>query len=165
MTTLWIRGQQGPEVRALRQALSTALGADAAEYKGLVSAGAGGQVFDATAEAAARRWQSGVGLVADGVIGPYALALLGLRAPGQMAVPLNVDVVRQLFPATKPANIQRYLPYVAAALDATGLRDRALVCMALGTIRAESEGFLPISEMPSRAPSARRSPPSATTGC
>jgi len=54
--------------------------------------------------------------------------------------------VRKLFPATKPANINRYLPYVAAALDAAGLSDRPMACAALGTIRAETEGFLPIAE-------------------
>ena len=147
---LWIRDHQGPKVRALRKALAAAMGDDAADYAGLVTAGAAGQVFDANTEAAARRWQSGVGLVADGVIGPHALAMVGLRRPGNMPVALTLEAVRQLFPATKPANIQRYLPYVVAALDACGLRDRAMLCAALGTIRAESEGFLPISETPSQ---------------
>ena len=63
---------------------------------------------------------------------------------------LNVGVVCRLFPATKPANIARYLPYVEAALGAAGLTDRAMVLGALGTIRAETEGFVPISEFQSK---------------
>ena len=146
MSLLWTRGQQGPEIRALRVTLASTLGADAADYPGLAS----GNTLDAQAEAAVRRWQSGVGLVADGVIGPLAQALLGLRKPGVLAVPMTLELVRPLFPATKAANIQRYLPYVAAALEACGLDDRGMLCMALATIRAESEGFVPISEFPSQ---------------
>ena len=150
MARLMTRNAQGPAVRKLRQTLAKLLGADAQEYAGLVTAGAGGDMFDAVTEAALRRWQSGVGLVADGVAGPHAQGLLGLMQPGPFEVVLELDAVRRFFPATKPANIQRYLPYVAAALDDAGLRDRAMVCAALGTIRAESEGFLPISELPSQ---------------
>ncbi|MDB5868985.1 MAG: peptidase, partial [Polaromonas sp.] len=109
-----------------------------------------GDMLDADAEAAVRRWQAGVGLVADGVMGPHCLAVLGLRQPGELAVALTLDSVRRLFPATKPANISRYLPYVAAALEVAGLTDRPMICAALGTIRAESEGFVPIAEMPSQ---------------
>jgi peptidoglycan hydrolase-like protein with peptidoglycan-binding domain len=146
MALLWTRGSQGPEIRALRAMLASTLGADAADYPGLDA----GDTLDALTEAAVRRWQSGVGLVADGVVGPLAQSLLGLRKPGPLAVPMTLATVRPLFPATKAANIQRYLPYVAAALEASGLGDRAMLCMALGTIRAESEGFLPIAEFPSQ---------------
>ncbi len=150
MPTLFIRGQQSPEIAQLRKKLKLELGADAADYEGLVATGTAGQTFDETTEAAVRRWQSGVGLIADGVIGPNALELLGLCKPGTMDPDLSLEKVQQLFPATKPANIERYLPYVVAALDAAGLHDRTMICAALGTIRAETEGFLPISEMPSR---------------
>lgn len=146
MAFLLIRDAKGDDVAALRAALAEQLGADAQDYGNLAT----GNVLDADVEAAARRWQSGVGLVADGVIGPRCQELLGLRQPQKMAVVLDLAHVRSLFPATKPANIDRYLPYVAAALGACGLTDRPMICAALGTIRAESEGFLPIAEFPSQ---------------
>jgi hypothetical protein len=146
MAILLIRDAKGDDVAALRVALAEQLKGDAQDYGRL----AAGNVLDADVEAAARRWQSGVGLVADGVIGPRCQELLGLRQPQAMAVVLDLAHVRGLFPATKPANIDRYLPYVAAALGACGLTDRPMICAALGTIRAESEGFLPISEFPSQ---------------
>jgi len=150
MPTLFIRGQQSPEIAQLRKKLKLELGDDAADYDGLADTGTAGQTFDETTEAAVRRWQSGVGLIADGIIGPNALELLGMRKPGTMNLDLSLEKVQQLFPATKPANIERYLPYVVAALDDADLRDRTMICAALGTIRAETEGFLPISEMPSQ---------------
>ncbi len=152
MSILLSRNHQGPRVRALRKALHGLVNAspNAPHYAGLLRPGRGGDVFDATTEAALRCWQSGVGLVADGIVGAHGLAVLGLRQASQpFAVPLTLDAVRHLFPATKPANVQRYLPYVAAALDALGLHDRDMVCVALATIRVEAEGFLPVSEIPS----------------
>jgi len=146
MNQLLIRGARGGDIAALRQVLVAKLGADAAAFGSLAQ----GDTLDADCEAAARRWQSGVGLIADGVIGPRCQELLGLRQPTVMAVPLSLATVRALFPATKPANIDRHLPYVTAALAACGLTDRPMIVAALGTIRAESEGFLPISELPSQ---------------
>lgn len=146
MGVLLARGCAGPDVVALRKVLVDKLGDDALAFANL----ADGDVFDADLEAAARRWQSGVGLVADGVVGAYCQGLLGLRSDPALGAALTVDTVRPLFPATKPANIDRYLPYVAAALAALGLTDRPVLLAALGTIRAETEGFLPISEMPSQ---------------
>ena len=155
MADLLVRGSQGAEVHRLLQQLARQLGDDAQAFGALGA----GQLLDADAEAAVRRWQAGVGLVADGVMGPHCLAVLGLRQPGELAVTLTLDAVRRLFPATKPANIARYLPYVAAALEVTGLKDRPMVCAALGTIRAESEGFVPISEMPSQFNTVPGAPP------
>lgn len=146
MSQLLVRGDSGAQVRRLRVALARQLGGDARDFSRLAL----GDDLDADVEAAARRWQSGVGLIADGVLGPRCQCALGLRKAGDLAVELDLERVRKLFPATKPANINRYLPYVAAALDSCGLRDRTMVCAALATIRAESEGFLPISELPSQ---------------
>lgn len=146
MTMVLIRGVQGAEVRALKAALVEVLGPVAAEYVGLPH----GDTFDADTEAAVRRWQTGVGLVADGVVGPRCQEALGLVAWPALSEPIDLAVVKSLFPATKPANIARYLPYVIAAMRAAGLVDRPMLLMALGTIRAESEGFLPIAELPSR---------------
>jgi len=146
MQPLLVRNAQGPDVTALCAALAKQLGADAATFGALATR----DTLDADVEAAARHWQSGVGLVADGVVGPRCEELLGPRAAAQMEVALSLSTVRSLFPATKPANIDRYLPYVVSALGAFGLTDRPMICAALGTIRAESEGFLPISEFPSQ---------------
>lgn len=146
MGALLVRNSQGAEVLKLKRRLSEILGVEADRYPGLD----GGDNFDSDTESAVRHWQAGVGIIADGVVGPRCLALLGLRKPGGMAVELSASAVQKLFPATKPSNIVRYLPYVAAALDVAGLNDRPMICAALGTIRAESEGFLPIAEYPSQ---------------
>ena len=146
MDYLLVRGHQGPAVQKLRTALFKELGTDAQAFPGLDQ----GEDMTVDVEAAARRWQSGVGLVADGVVGPYCLQLLNVRPAPKLDVPLTLEFVRQLFPATKPANIARYLPYVAAALNALKLTDWPMVCAALGSIRAETEGFLPISEFQSQ---------------
>lgn len=143
MHVLLSRSSRGPEVAALRRALTELLGPDADDFPGL----ARGEGFDAKVEAAVRRWQAGVGLVADGLVGPRALALLGLAPQAKALLPLHE--VAALFPATKLANIERYWPYVDAALQALGLNDRPLVLAALATLRAETEGFLPIAEAPS----------------
>lgn len=146
MRLLLTRDHHGDDVRALRAALAQTLGAAAAEFPGLAS----GEVFDAATEAALRRWQAGVGLLADGVAGPRCLALLGLLTLPEPGFPITLSAVRPLFPATKPANVERYLPYVSAALCALGLTDRPMLLAALGSIRAETEGFVPISELPSQ---------------
>ncbi|NJN85797.1 MAG: hypothetical protein HC881_05135 [Leptolyngbyaceae cyanobacterium SL_7_1] len=51
-----------------------------------------------------------------------------------------------MFPATPIKNIQTHLPQVLTALKKTKLADQEMILMALGTIRAETEGFVPISE-------------------
>lgn len=142
MSLILTRRTQGPEVLALRRALAEQLGEAAEAFGGLQR----GQSFDAGTQSAVRRWQAGVGLVADGLVGPYCLQLLGLRE-GPTGI-LGLSALRPLFPATKPANIERYWPYVAAALHTLGVDDAPLQLAALATIRAESEGFLPIAEAP-----------------
>jgi len=149
MSKLLTRGMAGPQVQALAQALKRELGADAAPFAVLDAVEPS---FDDSFEAAVRRWQAGVGIIADGVVGPRCQVLLNLVPPqgGKMALPLTVGHVSQLFPATKPANIARYLPYVEAALGVLELTDRAMILGALGTIRAETEGFVPIAEFQSK---------------
>ena len=111
MANLLVRGARGSDVQRLRRALVKELGEDARGFAKLGS----GSTMDADVEAAARRWQSGVGLVADGVVGPHCISTLGLRRYEPLKVELSPAAVKQLFPATKPANINRYLPYVTAA--------------------------------------------------
>jgi putative chitinase len=59
---------------------------------------------------------------------------------------ITPQLVHQLFPATPPANIAASLPHILTALVANGLTDHAMLLMALATIRAEAECFLPIAE-------------------
>jgi peptidoglycan L-alanyl-D-glutamate endopeptidase CwlK len=54
--------------------------------------------------------------------------------------------VHQLFPFTPLANIAANLPYVLAALAAAGFTDTPMLLVALATIRAEAEPFLPLTE-------------------
>jgi hypothetical protein len=62
----------------------------------------------------------------------------------------TVDVVRRMFPQTPMANIALNLPFVLDGLRIRGLVDRQMALMALATIRAETEGFVPIDEGRSR---------------
>lgn len=142
---LLMRGNGGKEVVELKQALRKAFGEHAAAYTGL----AGGEKFDADTETALRAWQSSVGLVADGIAGPRTLAVLGLAAVPALTVKVDAVLVGKLFPYTRTSSISRNLPYVCAALAAFKLTDADMVASALGTIRAETEGFVPIAELPS----------------
>ena len=63
--------------------------------------------------------------------------ILGLCTP---------ELVAKLFPATPRSNIVANLPFVVAGLRARSLTDRPMALQAFGTIRAETEGFVPISE-------------------
>lgn len=148
MQNLLIRGSRGGDVRKLKQALIKQLGADAAAFGGLAT----GDELDADTEAALRRWQAGVGLVADGVMGPYCQTVLGLRPVGFLA--LTLDVVRRLFPATKPANIARYLPYVATALEASAGLTTAYAWKATG-LSATPNCCNPSTAMPNVLPRTR----------
>lgn len=71
-------------------------------------------------------------------------------APADALAWCVADKVKQMFPATPLANIQKNLPFVLAGLIGEGLADKAMVLMALATIRAETEGFRPIDEGRSR---------------
>jgi putative chitinase len=62
---------------------------------------------------------------------------------------LTPDLVARMFPAARRANIEKYLPLVRRALAERGLVDKAMVLMALATVRAECATFDPISEVPS----------------
>lgn len=142
---LLMRGNSGPRVSDLKKALGRRLAEQAHRYPGLAK----GDLFDADTETALRAWQSSVGLVADGIAGPRTLAALLLLPEPKLKVEVSNTLVGKLFPYTKSANIARNLPYVNAALAAFGLTELELVATALGTIRAETEAFAPIAELPS----------------
>src|SRR3989338_6994192 len=78
-------------------------------------------------------------------LGAGAAAYPGLAAGNEF----DTATVNKLFPYTKTSSIARNLPYVTAALAAFGLTDANMISTALGTIRAETEGFVPIAELPS----------------
>ncbi|MGK2915495.1 MAG: peptidoglycan-binding protein [Porticoccaceae bacterium] len=158
---LLMRGNQGDAVFRLKKALRETLGEAALTYPGL----AAGDVFDADTEAALREWQASSGLVADGVAGPRVQAALKVAPPARFSVSLNIATVSALFPFTKPANIASNLPYVTAALAAFGLTDPVMVATALGTVRAETEGFVPIAELPSRFNTLPGLPPFSAYEC
>jgi putative chitinase len=69
-------------------------------------------------------------------------------------------LVAQVFPVTPLANIKANLPTVLAALAAQQC-DRNLLIMALATIRAETESFLPLEEFQSKYNTAPDGPPFA----
>jgi putative chitinase len=62
---------------------------------------------------------------------------------------LTPELVIRMFPSAPRANIEKYLPLVRRALIERGLVDKAMILMALATVRAESATFDPISEAPS----------------
>ncbi len=139
-----VKGNRGTRVVALKKALLTALGETAGLYPTLAS----GSALDNDTEAALRNWQASVGLVADGVAGPCTCSALGIIELPELSVALSSAEVRKVFPvATKGTSISRNLPYVLAALGAFNLTDIDMIAVALATIRAESEGFVPIAEM------------------
>jgi putative chitinase len=133
------RGMTGSQVTDLQEALK-AQGFDPGNIDG---------EFGGATEAAVIAFQQSEGLLADGVAGPRTLTALGLVDSDALPEALShvsVQVVSQMFPFTSVGNIKRNLPFVLEALDTRGLRDRSMVLMALATIRAEAEPFLPLDE-------------------
>ena len=133
----------GPDVTALQQALQAAG----------FSPGAIDGSFGLGTEAAVIAFQRSKGIAADGVVGPNTATALGLAEIPTVpsAVPgVTVQVVSQMFPMTPIGNIKVNLPPVLDAMISEKLPDKAMILMALGTIRAETELFQPISEGQSR---------------
>jgi len=82
---------------------------------------------------------------------PSAIIGAALQAPagtarGDITGEVTPNHVARMFPNTPKTNIDLHLPPVLEGLRACGLGDRDMVLMALATIRAETEGFRPISE-------------------
>ncbi|MDH4321897.1 MAG: peptidoglycan-binding protein [Desulfobulbaceae bacterium] len=138
------KGDKGDAVRTLQEALIRA---------GFLTGAADGAYGPGT-EAAVRSLQQSRGLAADGIAGPRTLAALGLDDAQPQAPPVipgvTVDKVCAMFPSTPRHNIETNLPTVLTELVAAALADKPMVLMALATIRAESEGFVPIDEGLSR---------------
>jgi peptidoglycan L-alanyl-D-glutamate endopeptidase CwlK len=126
---------------ALQQALSA---------RGFPVGSAGGN-FGTTTRDAVIAFQRSAGLAADGIVGPRTAAALGLSIPQTPPPPpsripaVTVDLALRIVPAPR-ANVESNLPFVLNALVAPQLADKAMILMALATIRAETGSFLPISE-------------------
>jgi hypothetical protein len=135
-------GSSGPVVETLQRTLD-AIGYDPGPIDGDYGDDTKTQV---------RRFQQAHGLEQDGIAGPKTLSLLGLDgdepspALTDITAKVTVAMVTRMFPGTLAANIERNLPLVLAALSKAHLGDRAMVLMALGTIRAECAPFLPLVE-------------------
>src|SRR5580704_15052028 len=69
--------------------------------------------------------------------------------PTQLTTQPATQLVARIFPFTPIANIAANLPHVFAALAANSLADQQMLLVALATIRAEAESFLPLTESPS----------------
>lgn len=132
-------GDSGPDVLVLQQKLAE---------RGFPPGASDGQ-FGPGTQAAVIAFQKSEALVVDGVVGPRTAAALGFEDPPQIvsAIPaVTVEIVSRMFPATPVKNIETNLPTVLDALVAPQLVEKPMVLMALATIRAETEGFVPISE-------------------
>lgn len=136
-------GSSGADVSALQSALAA---------RGFNPGAADGAFGPATASAL-KAFQSSAGLTADGIAGPATAAALGLVDTPAIDSPIpavTVDIVCRMCPGAPRANIEANLPNVLNALIAPQLADKQMVLMAIGTIRAETGSFAPISEGVSR---------------
>jgi peptidoglycan L-alanyl-D-glutamate endopeptidase CwlK len=150
--TFWKKGDSGPEIIKLQQKLLAA---------GFNPGPASGK-FDGATEIALKAFQKSHGLLADGLAGPKTLAVLNrfgagepVKLPSATGKPVidkfTVSAVKQMFPSATPLkNINKHLPVVLQAMREAGLVDKNMLLMAMGTIRAETEGFEPISEFKSK---------------
>jgi putative chitinase len=149
-----VEGAKGERVKALQKALKDK-GFDPGEIDG---------DFGPGTEAAVLAFQQSQGLIADGKAGPQTLGALGLEALPEDTRPdatakFTVNIVSKMSPASPLGNIKTHLPQILAALRELNLGDRDMVLMAIATIRAETEKFVPIDEFQSRFNTSPGGPP------
>lgn len=150
-------GSTGPLVEALQKKLAS-LGFDPGSADG---------IYGERTEDAVLEFQDNRGLITDGIVGPETRAALELQAPPAVTPPeisgfipeVSVEMVSRMFPGAHVSNIKKYLPYVLKALQQEALMDKKMVLMALATIRAETAGFVPLSEFKSKYNTSPSGPP------
>lgn len=136
-------GDTGKAVKALQAAL----------LKHGFNPGLADGEFGGGTQAAVIAFQRSEGLLADGVAGPRTQAELGLVRSAQLpdvSAQMTVQIASRMCPDTPLANIKANLPVLLKALADAGLSHRTMVLMAVATVRAETESFLPVSEGRSR---------------
>jgi peptidoglycan L-alanyl-D-glutamate endopeptidase CwlK len=136
------RGSSGPEVAELQTELKT---------RGF-SPGAIDGRFGAGTEAAIIAFQHSEGLLTDGIAGARTLESLGfeeLPAVADLNV-VTIDVASRLFPTTALDILKTNLPILLSALTDSGLGSTEMALMALATVRVETGGMKPCSEIVSR---------------
>jgi peptidoglycan L-alanyl-D-glutamate endopeptidase CwlK len=109
--------------------------------------------FGGGTQAAVLAFQRSEGLLADGIAGPRTQAALGLVDSPELpdaSAEMTVQVASRMCPFTPIGNIKASLPVLLESLGQAGLGHRTMTLMAVATIRAETESFLPISEGRSR---------------
>lgn len=131
-------GSEGADVSTLQQLLTD---------RGFPTGAVNGHFGDGT-DAALRAFQRSEGLVVDGEAGSFTMAALrGERRPARDDSALfSVNVVCRMFPATPRKNVEANLGAIITAMRDVGLADRKNLLMALATIRAETESFMPVKE-------------------
>ncbi len=77
---------------------------------------------------------------------PAAAPSLTPPAPASLIPAITPGMVCRMFPNTPAHHIDQNLPVVLSALLQAQLADKPMILMALATIRAETESFLPVSE-------------------
>lgn len=137
---------KGADVVALQQALQT---------HGFNPGVADGD-FGLGTQAAVLAFQKSEGLDPDGIVGPMTRDRLGMpaalppQARADITTKVTATLVSRMFPQTPLGNIKTNLPFVLKAMHDADLGDKPMILMALGTIRAETASFEPISEGQSR---------------
>jgi peptidoglycan L-alanyl-D-glutamate endopeptidase CwlK len=63
---------------------------------------------------------------------------------------ITTSTIKLAFPNTPKENIEANLPYILAAIKEFNVIDPKIIAAIFATIRAENEGFAPVSEHPSR---------------
>ena len=133
----------GPDVEALQKMLKKA-GFNPGPIDG---------EFGPASEQAVKAFQKSQGLLDDGIAGARTFSALMPEQPVAVVsilAAVTSSIVSRMFPHTPIENIEKYLPSVLNGLKQVGLVDQGMVLVALATIRAETEGFRPISEYVSK---------------
>ncbi len=146
---------RGPDVVALQQALQAH-----GFSPGIIDGD-----FGYGTQAAVIAFQKSEGLKPDGVVGVLTRDRLGmLAAPpsaplADITAKVTATQVSRMFPQTPLGHIKTNLPFVLKAMHDASLGDKSMLLMALGTIRAETAPFEPISEGESRYNTSPGGPP------